>query len=98
LIMGKVNIVYIGIIREITGKSSEEVGISGPVKVREVLSTLSRQYGNRFSDELWPEKEDPDRSPYQFLVNGKNIWSLNGWDTEVRDGDSLLISIPISGG
>jgi molybdopterin converting factor small subunit len=44
---------------------------------------------------------DGDLSPIDcsvILVNGRNILSLNGQDTQIHDGDELTFMVPVAGG
>jgi molybdopterin converting factor small subunit len=33
-----------------------------------------------------------------ILVNGRNILSLNGWETYIHEGDELTFMVPVAGG
>ena len=33
-----------------------------------------------------------------ILVNGRNILSLNGWETKLHEGDELTFMVPVAGG
>jgi molybdopterin converting factor small subunit len=33
-----------------------------------------------------------------ILVNGRNILSLNGWETHILEGDELTFMVPVAGG
>ncbi len=33
-----------------------------------------------------------------LLVNGRNMLSLQGWATEIHDGDELTFMVPVAGG
>jgi molybdopterin converting factor small subunit len=33
-----------------------------------------------------------------LLVNGRNFLSLQGWATEIRDGDEITFMVPVAGG
>ena len=33
-----------------------------------------------------------------ILVNGRNMWSLNRYETEVHDGDELTFTVQVAGG
>ena len=64
--------------------------------LKDVLRTLKDQDKgqlDRFIDE--------DLSPVDcsvILVNGRNILSLNGWETQIHDGDELTFMVPVTGG
>lgn len=32
------------------------------------------------------------------LVNGRNVASLDGWNTKLRDGDCVMLVVPAAGG
>ncbi len=33
-----------------------------------------------------------------LLINGRNILSLEGWTTQIHDGDELTFMVPVAGG
>ena len=33
-----------------------------------------------------------------LLVNGRNYLSLQGWATEIHDGDEITFMVPVAGG
>lgn len=33
-----------------------------------------------------------------ILVNGRNLLSLNGWETQIHEGDELTFMVPVAGG
>ncbi len=42
-----------------------------------------------------------DLSPAEgaaILVNGRNMWSLDRWKTEIHDGDELTFTVQVAGG
>ena len=44
---------------------------------------------------------DKDLTPVDcsvILVNGRNILTLNGWETQMHDGDELTFMVPVAGG
>jgi molybdopterin converting factor small subunit len=44
---------------------------------------------------------DKDLTPIDcsvILVNGRNILTLNGWETQMHDGDELTFMVPVAGG
>jgi molybdopterin converting factor small subunit len=64
--------------------------------LRDVLRALREQYRaplERFLNE--------DLSPAEgcaILVNGRNIWSLDPYETTVQDGDELTFTVQVAGG
>jgi len=64
--------------------------------LRDVLSALREQYRaplERFLTE--------DLSPVEgaaILVNGRNMWSLDQFETTIREGDELTFTVMVAGG
>ena len=64
--------------------------------LKNVLRILRVQYEgqlHRFiKDDLSPAEGSA------ILVNGRNIWSLDGLDTEIQEGDELTFTVLVAGG
>jgi len=93
----KVKIKFFTRLREITGKKEEEIELNSNVALDKFLRQLSKEYGQEFQDYIWDRWEQP-RGTLQFLINGKNIMTLHGFETELKDGDIIAIIPPIGGG
>jgi molybdopterin converting factor small subunit len=64
--------------------------------LKDVLRTLKDQDKGQLERFV-----DDDLSPIDcsvILVNGRNILSLNGWETQIHDGDELTFMVPVAGG
>lgn len=68
------------------------------VTVDTVLKTLAHSYGERFVEYVYDRKTGEVRNFLQFLVNGKSATTMNGLQTELKDGDLLAILPPVGGG
>jgi sulfur-carrier protein len=68
------------------------------VTVRLVLTTLSKKYGVPFVEYVYNDKTGQPKSFLQFLVNGTSTTTLNGLETELKDGSLLAILPPVGGG
>lgn len=93
----KVAVRFFTILREITGKREEEIETSNAIKIQDVLNHLSKLYGSKFVDYVYDEKGDP-RGYLQFLINGRSITTLQGFETKLKDGDRVAIIPPVGGG
>jgi len=64
--------------------------------LKHVLRTLADQHQGRLrrfvKDDLTPVEGSA------ILVNGRNMWSLDGLDTEMQDGDELTFTVLVAGG
>jgi molybdopterin synthase sulfur carrier subunit len=68
------------------------------VTVNTVLKTLKQRYSKPFIEYVYDQKTGEVRSFLQFLVNGKSATTMNGLETELKDGDVLAILPPVGGG
>jgi molybdopterin synthase sulfur carrier subunit len=87
-------------LREIANKREETVTFTsgGKVTVDLALKTLSQKYGKPFKEYVYDGKTGQPQGFLQFLVNGNSTSTLNGLETELKDGDVLAILPPVGGG
>ena len=96
----QVSIRFFTSLREVVGKKEETLEFSKGKKVtiEVVLQTLRQGYGKPFIDYVFEPETGEVRGFLQFLVNGKGASTLNGLETELKDGDVLAILPPVGGG
>jgi molybdopterin synthase sulfur carrier subunit len=87
-------------LREIVNKREEPLTFpaSEKVTVDLVLKTLSQKYGTPFIEYVYNGKTGQPKNFLQFLINGTSTSTLNGLETELKDGDVLAILPPVGGG
>ena len=87
-------------LREIVDKREETLSFAdgSNVTVRLVLTTLSKKYGATFVEYVYNGKTGQPKSFLQFLVNGTSTTTLNGLETELKNGVILAILPPVGGG
>jgi molybdopterin converting factor small subunit len=64
--------------------------------LQDVLKALVDQYRAELERFL-----GDDLSPAEgaaILVNGRNMWSLDRWETEIHDGVELTFTVQVAGG
>jgi molybdopterin converting factor small subunit len=67
-----------------------------PATLRRVLRALRDQGGAPWGRII---KDDLSLAEgWLVLVNGRNIMSLEGFETEIRDGDEVTFSVLVAGG
>jgi molybdopterin synthase sulfur carrier subunit len=93
----KVEVKFFTSLREITGKKADEIQLQSVITVEELLTLLSERYGENFREYVY-DKEGKVHGFLSFLVNGKNINVLQGFDTELKQGDVIAILPPVGGG
>lgn len=75
----------------------QEVGLDRPsVPLKELFRSLAKR-----GEGKWDRVMRDDHTPaeaYQILVNGRNIKSLQGMETEIHAGDEIVFTVLLSGG
>jgi len=96
----RVSVRFFTSLREIVKKKEDPLEFSDNeiITVDKVIAALSQRYGSKFVDYVYDVKTQQIRGFLQFLVNGKSASTLNGLQTELRDGDVLAILPPVGGG
>jgi MoaD family protein len=98
--MTMVTIKFFATFRELTGKREEnmEIGQKGTTIV-DILDRLSSEYGKKFKDFVFePSKRKSLKSQISIMINGQSIVNLEKLRTKIKDGDTIAILPPISGG
>ena len=87
-------------LREIVGKREETLSFSENNKttLNIVLKRLKEKYGTQFVEYVYDSKTAQPKGFLQFLVNGNSTATLNGLETELKDGDVVVILPPVGGG
>ena len=96
----KVSVRFFTSLRELTGKKEETLEFSDGenVTVDRVLQMLSHKYTKNFMDYVYDAKTGEVKGFLQFLINGQSASTMQGTQTELKDGDVLAILPPVGGG
>jgi sulfur-carrier protein len=87
-------------LREIVGQREETLPFANGEKVTVdlVLKFLSKKYGANFNGYVYDPKTGQPKNFLQFLINGTSASTLDGLETELKDGDVLALLPPVGGG
>lgn len=88
---------YFAALREIVGAESEEMDIPQESTVRDFIVHLSKKYGPKFSSYVFGESGNLRRS-LAVVVNLEKVNHDSLESTRLREGDTVVILPPISGG
>jgi len=92
-----VKVKLLGVFRGLSGRDQLPIELKKPAVVREVIQKLVESFPPEFNRVLIdPELNDP-RPNALILVNGKEVGVLKGLETEVKEGDEIVL-IPVSHG
>ncbi|PYB68219.1 MoaD family protein [Thermoplasma sp. Kam2015] len=89
-----VTVRYYATLRPVTKKKEET--IDGVDTVSDLLEKLNEEYGEDFRKQMYD-----GQSLFKnviILVNGENITTIKGLDTEIKDDDRIDLFPPVAGG
>ena len=93
--MALVTVKFFATVREAVGTRSAEIEADD---IKSLLEKLKTSYGKRFIETVIDEETNKLKRFYQCMVNGKRIELLDGYDTMLKDGDSVALFPPVGGG
>jgi len=92
----EVEVTFLSDVRRMTEEG--KTNISLPEKsVRDLIAILVERYGDNFK-EFMLSPENRLQKYVVVLVNGRGVGILNGLETMLREGDSILIMPAVGGG
>ena len=94
-----VTVKLLGVHQSIVGKESFVLNMDAGEKIGELVNQIPELVGNEAFRRILidPELNDP-RPNNVILVNGREISSLNGLETELKDGDEVVVIPLVHGG
>ncbi len=95
----KVTVEYLGYIKQTLGvEHQEQIDLREGALLRDLLNLLAKKHGEAFKKDVY-EPGSVDLRPHHILsVNGILLNQLNGLETELRDGDRLVLMPVVTGG
>ena len=96
--MPKVTVRAFGAIRDLIGTREIEIEVETGSVIRHVLRVLMKRCGKALEDYIFDPGTDELRPHIRALLNGQNINSLKGLETQVKDRDVIAIFPPAGGG
>ena len=93
-----VTVKFFTTLREITGMREKSIETPWETTVEEVVERLGKEYGKPFEEYVYEKDGKKLSANLQFLVDGRNIFTLYGAKTRLSSNGVLAIIPPIEGG
>jgi MoaD family protein len=94
----KINVRYLGFIKNMLGKEREEFTIGKGSLLSDLLNRLSQIYGSAFKKEVYEPGDNDVKTGFVVTVNGILSKQLEGIDTKLKQGDTVILMTLMSGG
>jgi molybdopterin synthase sulfur carrier subunit len=92
-----INVKFLGGLRHISGASELALNIKGAISIKELMNEIVREMPTLKQSLIHQQLEDL-RSNALILVNGREISVLNGLETNLKDGDTIVFVPVVHGG
>jgi MoaD family protein len=88
---------YFANVREATKKDAEIVILPKKTNLKKLMKLLSEKYPTNLKNYMFDETGNPINF-LSYFINGRNIHTLQGFHTIIKDGDLITIVPSILGG
>jgi molybdopterin converting factor small subunit len=94
----KVKVHYLSLVKSFTKTSQDEFDLKEAAPLSEVLYNVAEKYGKAFTQEVYDPERKEMKSTFVAMVNGILMDQLQGINTQLKDGDSIIIMSLMTGG
>jgi molybdopterin converting factor small subunit len=88
----------IALLKTLLGQGGIDVILPSGAEVEDLLSLLIERSEGRLAPHFAEPAEKSAHAPLRVMVNGRDTAVLGGRQTVLKNGDEVLIMIPIAGG
>ena len=94
----KVKVQYLGFIKNLIRRSSDEFELEEGASLSDLLSQIAGIYGRSFQREVFEPGLRDVKMGFVVTVNGILMGQLQGVDTRLNNGDNIILMSLMSGG
>ena len=94
----KIKVHYISLVKSFTKTSQDEFDLKEAAPLSEVLDNVAEKYGKPFTQEVYDPERKEMKPTFVAMVNGVLMDQLQGVNTPLKDGDSIIIMSLMTGG
>ena len=94
----KVKVHYLGFIRKLINQSEDEFELDEGTSLADLLNQISDMYGKAFQKEVYEPGLKDVKMGFVITVNGVLMGQLHGVDTQLNNGDNIILMSLMSGG
>jgi molybdopterin converting factor small subunit len=94
----RVKLHYVGLVRDLTGRSEDEFSLSEGASLLDLLNKLAGAYGKLFQKEIFEPELTDLKANFVLTVNGALMGQLDGIETRLKDNDNVVLMSLMTGG
>jgi molybdopterin converting factor small subunit len=94
----RVKVQYLGFIKNLIKRSEDDFELEEKASLSELLNKIVGTYGIPFKKEVYEKGLADVKMGFVVTVNGILIGQLSGVDTELNNGDNVILMSLMSGG
>jgi len=94
----KVKVQYLGFIKNLIKRSEDEFELEEDASLSELLNQIAGIYGKAFKKEVYEPGLKDVKMGFVVTVNGVLMGQLQGVDTQLNNGDNIILMSLMSGG
>lgn len=94
----KVKVQYLGFIKNLIKRSEDEFELEEDASLSELLNQIADIYGKAFKKEVYEPGLKDVKMGFVVTVNGILMGQLQGVDTQLNNGDNIILMSLMSGG
>ena len=94
----KVKVQYLGFIKNLISQSEDEFELEEGASLSDLLNKIAGTYGSPFQKEFYEKGMKDVKMGFVVTVNGVLIGQLQGIDTQLCNGDNVILMSLMSGG
>ena len=88
---------FLGVLAKFLPEGFLEIDLNGPITIYDLMARLDSYYGIKVNYIFSRDPAKIDEVPSLVIVNGKEINTKNGIETEVKSGDQVVF-VPVAHG
>jgi len=96
-VMVNVSVRFLSRIQELLGTKRLEIAVEEG-NITSLLKTLCDNLGEPFVNVIYDPMTSELKNDISIMVNGRNIVTIEGVETKLRDGDVVVLLTPVAGG
>ena len=94
----KIKIHYLGLVKTYTNKTEDEITIENDAKLSDLLNKMASKFGIHFTQDIYEPGMKDVKSMFTVMVNGIVMGQLDGIDTQLKEGDNVILMPLMTGG